>query len=66
LLVPNATWYEVAPADVVQVTDVDIATPVAVLAGDGPPGIAGGAAIVVNDHRGPTVTPPGPLAVIRQ
>jgi hypothetical protein len=66
LLVPNATWYEVAPVDAAQVTDVDIAIPVTALAGDGPAGAAGGAATVVNDHRGPTVAPPGPLAVMRQ
>jgi hypothetical protein len=42
----------------------------AALAGDGPAGTAGGAgggvAAVVNDHTGPAVDPPVPLAVICQ
>jgi len=66
LLVPNATWYEVAPDDAAHVTDVDIPPPVAALAGDGPLGVAGGPATVVNDHTAPVAEPPGPLAVIRQ
>jgi len=39
------------------------------LAGDGPLGTSGagtGAAAVVNDHTGPPVEPPAPLAVICQ
>ena len=63
---PNATWYEVAPVDAAHVTDVDIPTPVAALAGDGPLGVAGGPATVVKDHTEPAVEPPAPLAVIRQ
>jgi len=64
--VPNATSYVLAPGDGAQVNEVDIATPVAAVAGDGPLGGAGGAAIVVNDHTGPAVAPPAPLAVICQ
>jgi len=71
LLVPNATSYVLAPADGAHVNAVDGATLAAPLAGDGPAGTAGGAggsgaAMVVNDHTGPAVEPPEPLAVIRQ
>ena len=69
LLVPNATSYVLAPAEAVHVNAVDGATSAAPLTGDGPAGAAGAggsAAIVVNDHSGPTEEPPGPFAVIRQ
>jgi hypothetical protein len=70
LLVPNATSYEVAPDDAAHAIAVDVGTSIAPLVGDGTAGTAGGAgggaAAVVNDHNGPAVDPPGPLAVIRQ
>jgi hypothetical protein len=46
--VPNATSYVLASADPTHVNEVDIATAVAALAGDGPLGAAGGAAAAVS------------------
>jgi hypothetical protein len=66
LLVPNATSYDVARVDAAHFNNVDVVTPDAPSTGDGLRGIAGGAATVVNDHSGPAVDPPGPLAVMRQ
>ena len=66
LVVPNATSYVLAPGDAAQDTEVDVATAVAPVAGDGLLGFAGGATFVVNDHTGPAVEPLAPLAVICQ
>jgi hypothetical protein len=64
--VPSATSYDVAPAEGAHIIDVEVATPVAARAGAGFLGRSGGAALVVNDHTGPAVDPPVPLAVICQ
>jgi len=66
LLVPNATSYDVARVDAAHFSKVDVVTADAPSTGDGVLGIAGGATTVVNDHTGPAVDPPGPLAVMRQ
>jgi hypothetical protein len=66
LLVPNAMSYDVARVEAAHFNRVEVATADAPLIGDGVPGTAGGAAIVVNDHSGPAVEPPGPFAVMRQ
>ena len=63
---PNATSYVVARAEPAHVSEVDVATPVASLAGEGLLGLSGGASIVVNDQTGPAVEPLVPFAVICQ
>ena len=53
---PKSTSYVVAPADA-HVSVTLVATPVAPSAGEGEPGVAGGATAVVNDHTAPGVDP---------